>query len=52
MLHRKWSKDRTPQVLREVADEDERRLVITLSPNFGHRAALTAVSTTRAATSW
>src|SRR5919197_1836226 len=36
------SKDGTAAVLAEIAAEDERVKVITLSRNFGHQAALTA----------
>ena len=36
------SKDRTPQILDELATQDTRLRVIHLSRNFGHQAALTA----------
>ena len=36
------SSDRTPELLRAIAKEDERVRVISLSRNFGHQAALTA----------
>jgi dolichol-phosphate mannosyltransferase len=36
------SRDGTPDLLREVAAEDPRVRIITLSRNFGHQAALTA----------
>jgi glycosyltransferase involved in cell wall biosynthesis len=36
------SSDRTPEILRQLAGEDDRVRVITLSRNFGHQAALTA----------
>jgi polyisoprenyl-phosphate glycosyltransferase len=36
------SKDATPRLLGEIAAEDPRVRVITLSRNFGHQAALTA----------
>jgi polyisoprenyl-phosphate glycosyltransferase len=36
------STDRTPELLRELADEDRRLRVVSLSRNFGHQAALTA----------
>ncbi|MHB2000607.1 MAG: glycosyltransferase family 2 protein [Solirubrobacteraceae bacterium] len=36
------SKDRTPQILDRLADEDPRVRVVHLSRNFGHQAALTA----------
>jgi polyisoprenyl-phosphate glycosyltransferase len=36
------STDRTPELLAELAGEDRRVRVITLSRNFGHQAALTA----------
>jgi dolichol-phosphate mannosyltransferase len=36
------STDRTPEILRGMAEEDPRVRVVTLSRNFGHQAALTA----------
>jgi dolichol-phosphate mannosyltransferase len=36
------SKDKTPEILDRLADEDHRVRVIHLSRNFGHQAALTA----------
>jgi polyisoprenyl-phosphate glycosyltransferase len=36
------STDRTPAILRRMAEEDPRVRVVTLSRNFGHQAALTA----------
>ena len=36
------SRDRTGEVLQEIAAEDERVKVVSLSRNFGHQAALTA----------
>lgn len=36
------SADETPQILRELAAEDDRVRVVTLSRNFGHQTALTA----------
>ncbi len=36
------SRDETPQILRELAQEDPRIRILTLSRNFGHQAALTA----------
>jgi polyisoprenyl-phosphate glycosyltransferase len=36
------SRDRTGDVLAEIASEDERVKVVSLSRNFGHQAALTA----------
>ena len=36
------SKDRTPEILDRLADEDPRVRVVHLSRNFGHQAALTA----------
>jgi glycosyltransferase involved in cell wall biosynthesis len=36
------SRDRTPEVLAEIAAADQRVKVVSLSRNFGHQAALTA----------
>jgi polyisoprenyl-phosphate glycosyltransferase len=36
------SRDRTPEILAEIAAADQRVKVVTLSRNFGHQAALTA----------
>ncbi len=36
------SKDATPQILADLAREDERIKVVTLSRNFGHQTAITA----------
>jgi len=36
------SRDRTAEVLKEIAAEDERVKVVSLARNFGHQAALTA----------
>jgi dolichol-phosphate mannosyltransferase len=36
------SNDETPRLLREIAAQDDRVRVVTLSRNFGHQAAITA----------
>ncbi len=36
------SRDRTVEILREAAEEDSRIIVVELSRNFGHQAAITA----------
>ena len=46
------STDATPQILAEIAADDERVRVISLSRNFGHQTAITAGLDHARATRW